>query len=45
MKNYSDDIGVGFVLDKCAKAAFKAGKLFQSSNITLNVNNTMRNLE
>ena len=32
---FSDDIRMEFVLDKCAKAIFVHGKLFKAKNITL----------
>ena len=36
VKSFSDDIGMEFGLDKCAKATFKRGKMINSSNIMLN---------
>ena len=36
VKAFSDDIGMEFGLDKCAKATFKRGKLVTSENIELN---------
>ena len=35
MKRFSDDIGMGFGLEKCAKANFKKGKLASTGNIVI----------
>ena len=35
VKRFSDDIGMGFGLEKCAKANFKKGKLASSGNIVI----------
>ena len=43
MKDFSDDIGAEF--DKCGKASFKRGKLCKASNINLETNTKIRNLE
>lgn len=45
MKDYSNDIGMEFGLDKCAKATLKVRKFFKSSNFTIDVNTTLSNLE
>ena len=44
IKSFSDDIGMEFGLDKCAKATFKRGRLADSSNIELDVNTIIQNL-
>ena len=33
MKQFSDDIGMEFGLEKCAKASFRRGKLTSTGNI------------
>lgn len=45
MKDYSNDIGMEFGLDKCARATLKVGKFFKSSNFTIDVNTTLSNFE
>lgn len=45
IKSFSDDIGMEFGLDKCAKATFQRGQLANSSNIELNVNTVIQELE
>ena len=45
VKSVSDDIGMEFGLDKCAKATFKRGKMINSSNIMLNDNTIIKELE
>ena len=45
VKSLSDDIGMEFGLDKCAKATFKRGRLAHSSNIVLDVNTVIQDLE
>ena len=45
VKDFSDDIGMEFGLDKCAKASFKRGKFCKASNINLDTNTKIRNLE
>ena len=35
VKRFSDDIGMGFGLEKCAKANFKKGKLASTGNIVI----------
>ena len=42
IKSFSDDIGMGFGLDKCSKATFKRGRLADSSNIELDVSNIIQ---
>ena len=44
VKNFSDDIGMEFGLDKCAKATFKRGKLAHTTNIDLDGGTTIRDL-
>ena len=44
VKTFSDDIKMEFGLDKCAKATFKRGKLCSTSNIVLDVNTTIKQL-
>ena len=36
-KQFSDDIGMEFGLEKCAKASFKKGKLTSTGNIVIDV--------
>ena len=36
MKQFSDDIGVEFGVEKCSKASFKKDKLTSIGNITIN---------
>ena len=36
VRTFSDEIGMEFGLDKCAKATFKHGKMVESTNIVLN---------
>ena len=36
VKQFSDDIGMTFGLEKCAKASFKRGKLVSTGNIEIN---------
>ena len=38
IKSFSDNTGMEFGLDKCAKATFKRGPLDDSSNINYNIN-------
>ena len=45
IKSFSDDIGMEFGLDNCAKATFKRGRLAHSSNIELDVNTAIQDLE
>ena len=45
IKSLSDDICMEFGLDKCAKATFKRGRLADSSNIELDVNTIIQDLE
>ena len=37
VKQFSDDIGMEFGLEKCAKASFKKGKLTSTGNIVIDV--------
>ena len=43
-RQFSDDIGMSFGLDKCAKT-FKRGKLVHSANVCLNINNIIRDFD
>ena len=45
VKKLSDDIGMEFGLDKCAKATFKKGRLEKSSPIEIDIKTTIRELE
>jgi hypothetical protein len=38
VKNFSDDIHMEFALAKCAKIAFKRGKLVHSQNLVIDIN-------
>ena len=44
IKSFSDDIIRDFGLDKCTKATFKRGRLADSSNIELDVNTIIQDL-
>ena len=44
IKSFSDDIIRDFGLDKCANATFKRGRLADSSNIELDVNTIIQDL-
>ena len=45
VKRISDDIGMEFGLDKCAKVTFKRGKIISASNIDLDINTTIKELD
>ena len=45
VKVFNDDIRMEFGLDKCAKAAFKRGKLAYIENMELDVGTTLQDLE
>ena len=45
VKDFSDDIGMEFGIGKCAKASFKRSKFCKASNINLETNTKIRNLE
>ena len=45
IKSFSDDIIMEYGLDKCAKAIFKRGRLADSSNIELDVNTIIQDLD
>jgi len=45
VKKFSDDIGMQFGLDKCAKVTFIKGKIVKAENITLDVSTTIKELE
>ena len=45
VKNFNDDIHMEFGLEKCAKIAFKRGKLFHSQNLVIDINREVQELE
>ena len=45
VKKFSDDIGMSFGLDKCAKATFARGKMIKAPNVKLDNDNVIRNLD
>ena len=45
VKKFSDDIGMEFCLDKCAKATFFRGRLTFASQIKLNEDATITELD
>ena len=45
VKTFSDDIQMEFGLDKCAKATFKRGRLTETTNIELDADTCIRDLE
>ena len=45
VKGYSDDIGIEFELSKCAKPAFKRGKLQKSDHVRLDGETMIKDLE
>jgi len=45
VKIFSDDIHMEFGLEKCAKIAFKRGKLVHSQNLVIDINREMQGLE
>ena len=45
VKGFSDDIGMEFGLDKCAKVTFKRGKLTKKDNIVLDEGTVIKDLE
>ena len=45
VKRFSDDIGMGFGLEKCAKANFKKGKLASTGNIVIDDDIKIRELD
>ena len=45
VKTFSDDIGMEFGLDKCAKATFKRGKLTSTNNVRLDDDNIIKELD
>ena len=45
VKKFSDDTGMKFGLDKCAKASFIKGRLTSTSEIKLNEDNSIRELD
>ena len=45
VKTFSDEIGIEFGLDKCAEATFKRGKMVKSTNVVLNDNKAIKELD
>jgi len=45
VKNFSDDIHMEFGLEKCAKIAFKRGRLVHSINLVTDINREIQELE
>ena len=45
VKQFSDDIGMEFGLEKCAKASFKKGKLTSTGNIVIDVDTEIQELD
>jgi len=45
VKTFSDDIHMEFGLEKCAKIAFKRGKLVHSQNLVIDINREIQDLE
>ena len=45
MKQFSDDIGMEFELEKCAKASFKKGKLASTGNIIIDEHTAIEELK
>ena len=45
VKKFSDDIRMEFGLEKCAKATFKRGKLTKTSDLQIDINTSIRELD
>jgi len=45
VKTFSDDIHIEFGLEKCAKIAFKIGRLVHSQNLVIDINREIQELE
>ena len=45
VKNFSDDIGIQFGLNKYATATFTTGKVVKTENIIIDVSTTIKELE
>ena len=45
VKQFNDDIGVEFGLDKCAKTTFIKGKLTRTTAVELDIDTTIRELD
>ena len=45
VKTFSDDIHMQFGLEKCAKIAFKTGKLVHLQNLVIDINGEIQELE
>ena len=44
-KSFSDEIGMEFGLDKCAKATFKHGKMVKSTDVVFSDNTVVKELD
>ena len=44
LKTFSDDIHMEYGLEKCAKIAFKRGKLVHSQNLVIDINREIQEL-
>ena len=44
LKNFRDDIGMKFQLDKCTKAIFERGRVVKSTSIKIESNTTIKEL-
>jgi hypothetical protein len=45
VKTFSDDIHIEFGFEKCAKIAFKTGKLVHSQTLVIDINREIQDLE
>ena len=45
VRNFTDDTGMKFALNKCAKVTFESGKLIKSPSIKLDKNTTIKELQ
>ena len=45
VKTFSNDIKMEFGLDKCAKATFKRGKLTETSDLQLDIDTCIKELD
>jgi len=45
VKSFSDDIHVEFGLEKCAKIAYRRGKVAHSQNLVININREIQEVE
>jgi len=44
-KEFSDDIGMTFGLEKCAKISFRRGSIQKTTDIEIDINTTIREQE